>query len=238
MGNAATAIDPKPVTNYQLLLPYAAPYCVYVALGVLGDCGIPIAWIYTFRLIVVPALLIWAWRWYMPIGGPKSRWGSIGIGIPVGGVGTVIWIILMAPFVPDEAHGWSQQAFYLRTAASTLVVPVFEELLMRGYVFRLAFQWDLERKKGTAAALDKTLHERSICDIKEISWKIPAVVISTVVFTLGHQMAEWPAAVAYGILMAILLVVRKDLISCMTAHATTNFCLALYIYSTGCWQYW
>lgn len=224
-------------TNYQLLIPYAAPYFVYVAVGALQG-SIPIEWIYGFRLVVVPAILVWAWRWYVPIGGPKSQWVSIGMGILVGVLGTAIWIGLMAPFAPTEANAWGQQAFCLRTAASTLIVPVFEELLMRGYVFRLALQWDLERKKGTGAALDKTLNELRICDIETLSWSIPAIVISTVVFTLGHQMVEWPAAIAYGALMAILLIVRKDLLSCMTAHVVTNFCLAMYVGATGSWQYW
>jgi len=230
-------VAPSFTTNFHLLLPYAAPYVIYVALGNLQGL-LSIEWIYTLRLIGVPALLIWAWRWYLPIGGPKNRWGSMAMGIWVGLVGTVIWIVLLSPFAGGKAPAWSRQAFYLRMAASTLVVPVFEEFMMRGYVYRLVFQWRLERKKGTPDAFNKTLSELTICDIDTISWSAPAVLISTALFALGHQMAEWPAAVAYGFLMVGLLVVRRDLLSCIAAHATTNFCLAMYIYSTGYWQYW
>jgi CAAX protease family protein len=241
--NLSSSIDAKksiplsPATNMQLLLPYAAPYFVYVAAGTLQG-SIPIEWIYAFRLIVVPALILWAWRRYIPIWGPNNRWVSMGVGVLIGLAGTAVWIGLLHPFVPDEASAWGRQAFYLRTTASTLVVPVFEELFMRGYVFLLVLQWDRERKKGTSEPLDKTLNELSIWDVRQVSWNLPAIAISTLAFTLGHQFSEWPASIAYGTLMAILLVVRKDLWSCMAAHATTNLCLALFVNFTGSWQYW
>jgi len=225
------------MTNFRLLFLYAVPYFTYVALGSL-DSYLPIEWIYALRLIIVPGILIWTWRWYRPLRGPKSPVISIAIGMLVGALGTVLWILLIAPFVEEDATAWGKQAFYLRIAASTLIVPVFEELLMRGYVFFFVMQWDLARKQGAQAAFDETLHEKNIADMPHVSWHVPAVVISTMAFTLGHQVVEWPASIAYGLLMAILLIVRKDLLSCVIAHGTTNFCLALYVYSTGNWQYW
>jgi len=38
--------------------------------------------------------------------------------------------------------------------------------------------------------------------------------------------------------MCVLYIIRKDLLSCMVAHGTTNFGLALYVYYTGHWQLW
>lgn len=225
------------ITNFRLLFLYAAPYFAYVGIGALDDY-FSLEWIYSLRLILVPAILIWAWRWYRPLSGPKNSIVSIGVGILAGVWGTVLWIWLLAPFVEKDAAAWGSQAVYLRMAASTLVVPVFEELFMRGYVFFFVMQWDLARKKGIRGAFDVTLHEENIADIQYVSWNLPAVVISTMAFTLGHQVVEWPASIAYGLMMAILLVVRKDLLSCVIAHGITNFCLALYVYFSGNWQYW
>ncbi len=42
----------------------------------------------------------------------------------------------------------------------------------------------------------------------------------------------------YGILISVLWITRKDLFSCIIAHATTNLTLALYVYFTGHWQLW
>jgi CAAX prenyl protease-like protein len=189
-------------------------------------------------LLIVPGLLIWAWRWYKPLSGDKSAVVSIVAGILAGVAGTVLWILLITPFIQSDAVAWENPAFSLRLAASTLMVPVFEELLMRGYVFFFVLQWDQERRKGTKAAFDVTLHDASINDVRTVYWNVPAIIISTVMFTLGHQVAEWPAAIAYGLLMAFLFLLRKDLLSCVVAHGITNLCLGIYVLRSGNWQYW
>jgi len=69
-------------------------------------------------------------------------------------------------------------------------------------------------------------------------WCVPAVLISSIVFAAGHTVPEWPAALAYGILISILWIIRKDLFSCIIAHGTTNLTLALYVYFTGHSELW
>jgi len=84
----------------------------------------------------------------------------------------------------------------------------------------------------------KVLDEDSISNVRPGAWSVGAVLISSLVFALGHTIPEWPAAVAYGILMSILWIIRKDLLSCIIAHGTTNLTLALYVYFTGHWELW
>jgi membrane protease YdiL (CAAX protease family) len=64
------------------------------------------------------------------------------------------------------------------------------------------------------------------------------VVVSSVAFALGHAPAQWLAASAYGLLMAGLWIVRRDLVAPITAHATTNLVLYLYVYVSGNWGLW
>jgi CAAX prenyl protease-like protein len=234
LNNTAAGTAP---TNHRLLFLYAAPYFGYVAMGSL-DGLLPVSWIYILRLLIVPGFMLWAWRWYRPLRGEGNPVVSIAAGILAGLAGTVIWIILITPFVKGDPVAWENPAFFFRLAASSLVVPVFEELLMRGYVFYFVLQWDQARKKGTPAAFDVTLHEASIDDIRTVSWNMPAILISTIIFALGHQVVEWPAAVAYGLLMACLLISRKDLLSAVVAHGITNLCLGMYVFYSGNWQYW
>jgi len=78
----------------------------------------------------------------------------------------------------------------------------------------------------------------SIDDVKPGAWSVLAIAVSTIAFTAGHLMIEWPAAIAYSILISILWIVRKDLLSCMVAHGTTNLGLALYVKYTGHWGFW
>ena len=70
------------------------------------------------------------------------------------------------------------------------------------------------------------------------AWNMAAISISTIAFAAGHMLAEWPAAIVYSILISILWIIRKDLLSCMVAHGTTNLTLALYVYYTGQWGFW
>ncbi|MGE4560498.1 MAG: CPBP family glutamic-type intramembrane protease [Desulfobulbus sp.] len=227
------------ITNRQLILPYAAPYMAYVGIASISEQFLPMEISYPLRLIVVPLLLAWGWRWYCPVFGPRSKSGSIAVGTAAGLLGLALWIGLLAPFTaPDEGQPWSATAFAFRLLSAGLVVPVFEELMMRGFVLRLALQWDNLRKSRRDAPLHRALDEHSVNEVAPGAWSWPAVLIATLAFTSGHATHEWPAAVAYGLLMALLWIRRQDLLSCITAHAVTNIGLACFVYATGSWQYW
>ncbi len=227
------------ITNRQLILPYAAPYLAYVGIASIPEDLLPMEFNYPLRLIVVPLLLAWAWRWYCPLTGPRSKSGSIATGIAAGLLGLVLWIGLLTPFTSaGVAEPWSITAFIFRLLSAGLVVPLFEELMMRGFVFRLALQWDNLRKARSAAPLHQAMDEHSVDEIAPGAWSWTAILLSTLAFTSGHSTYEWPAAIAYGLLMAGLWIRRQDLLACITAHAVTNITLAGFVYATGAWQYW
>lgn len=225
--------------NRQLLLPYAIPYLAYVAIASLpGDLVAPEA-NYALRFVVVVVLLAWARRWYCPLRGPQAPGISVVVGLAAGLVGAVLWIGLLAPFVQQRPLApWSNASFVLRLAAAGLLVPVFEELLMRGFIFRLALQWDQARRQGDRQALQTALDDRSVNAVRPGEWSWLAVAISTAAFTAGHHLQEWQAAIAFGLLMSFLWVYRKDLLSCIVAHAVTNVTLAGYVVLTGSWHLW
>lgn len=225
------------ISNYGLLLPYFAPYMAFVGIISLGSV-LPAEWKYGLSIMVVSILLLWFRRRYVSLTGPMSSTISIFWGVLVGILGTVIWVSMRLPFVAAGVDDWNPVAFCLRLFAASLLVPLFEEILMRGYIFRLAYQWDCERKRKNDKSLYSALHDRSINNVEQGAWSIPAVIISTIAFTAGHNLEEWPAAFIYGLLMAFLWIKRKDLIACIAAHATTNFTLGLYVYFTKQWGLW
>jgi len=214
------------------------PLLLYVGIG-----AIPARWIspeisYGLRILATGAALLWAWHLYVPLTGPSSSGLSIAVGTGAGLLGTALWIALLRPFVEAGGQAWSEMVFWLRAAAATLVVPIFEELVMRGYLLRFAVQWDRARRSGVSHALGETLDNHSIDEVEPGAWTPLAVLISTGVFTLGHTTAEWPAAMAFGLLMAGLWIVRKDLLSCVIAHVVANLSLAVYVRTTGHWALW
>ncbi len=227
------------ITNRQLILPYAAPYLAYVGIATLLSETLPADYNYLLRLLVVSALLCWAWRWYCPLKGPNSPLVSVLVGTGAGLVGLVLWIGLLSPFVtPGDTPPWSSQAFVLRLLSAGLLVPIFEELMMRGFIFRLAWQWDQARTNQEEHPLHLALDQRSINTVPPGSWSWVAIGLSTLAFTSGHTVPEWPASIGYGLLMAFLWIYRKDLLTCIVAHAVTNITLAWYVFATGNWQYW
>ena len=227
------------IPNRRLLLPYAGPFLAYVMIASLvGEFTSPEI-NYLLRLIAVLAILVWAWKWYIPITGPGSPIVSVAFGVAAGIVGVILWMLLLLPFVGAvDSEPWSPAAFSLRLIAAGLLVPVFEEMLMRGFIFRLALQWGEARKRREGEPLLTVLDERTINDVLPGAWSWTAVIISTLVFASGHQMYEWPASVAFGLLMSLLWIIRKDLLTCITAHSITNICLAVYVLKTGSWQLW
>lgn len=226
------------IRNRQLLLPYLAPYVAYVGIISFLKGRVSSEWAYALTLVVVPGVLIWAWRWYVPLRGPRSAGRSLLVGLFAGLAGAAAWTALLWPFVDRDSGGpWTDLGFVLRLLAAGALVPVFEELLMRGFIFRVALQWGEARKHGAEDPLGTAL-EGSVDLVAPGGWSWAAVAVSTVAFTVGHKVQEWPAAVAFGLLMVLLWIYRKDLLSCVAAHSTANVALAVFVRTTGNWGLW
>jgi membrane protease YdiL (CAAX protease family) len=224
--------------NRRLFLPYALPYVVYVGLAAFAGDLVGREADYAMRIVLTGGAVAWAWRFYAPLRGPHSPLGSVIWGLAGGLVGLQIWLWTTRPFLPGGAEPWGDAAFGLRLVAAGLLVPLFEEQLMRGYVLRFVHQWQQARKRKVEDPFGETLERRSILEVAPGAAGVAAVVVSSLVFALGHAPFEMPASFAYGLLMAALWIVRKDLLSCIVAHAVTNVGLALYVRLSGEWGFW
>jgi CAAX protease family protein len=225
-------------SNWAVLFHYVAPYFAYVLALSLVPTVAPKPVVYAVAIAASAIGLARGWRWYLPLRGPESPAVSVAAGIAAGVAGTALWVWIKAPLYPAGGEAWAPAAFWGRLVASSTVVPVFEELLFRGLVLLGAVQWDEARRAGDKDPLGTALHERSVRDVAPGAWTPWAVAISTIAFAAGHAPAEWPAALAYGLLMAALWIVRRDLLSCVVAHGTTNLTLALWVRATGQWALW
>jgi len=210
----------------------------WVLVSTLLNSWLDMAWIYALRTVVVAALLWYFRKCYLSIFSGHSRPNSVFMGIFWGGLGCILWVVLVTPFLSENTLPWDTLPFFFRIISATLLVPVFEELLMRGYLFRLASQWENFRKIKKEDALTLTLDHGNINDGTEPSWSMLAVVLSTVFFTMGHSIHEWPAALVYGLLMVFLLIRTGGLLACIIAHGTTNLTLGIYVWLTGQWGLW
>ncbi len=232
-----TNSQPRLTVNRDLLLPYFAPYASYVIIATFAE-DLNRELDYALRIVVMGGLLWFFRKQYKSVIGPKSPIGSILFGAAAGVVAAFVWAGLVLPF-HDAATGdaYGARAFALRLAAATLIVPFAEELLCRGYILGLFTQWQQEKRSGKASFGD-VIDSRSIHELPPGAWSLLGVIVSVVAFAVGHAPAQWLAALAYGLIMAGLWIVRRDLLTPIVAHAVTNLALYIYVFKTQSWGLW
>ncbi len=224
-------------TNRSLVLPFVLPYVAYVGIASIPADWLARDWNYIARIAIAGGALVWAWPRLLPLRGPGSLRLSIAAGAVAGVVGAALWIALMTPFA-GEAQAWTPQEWWLRVGAAVLIVPIFEEQLMRGYLLRLGTQIGMARKRKEKDPFGVAFEQQSVFDLAPGRVNTFGVVTSIALFTIGHAIIEYPAAIVYGGLMVWLYVWRRDLIGCVIAHAVTNLLLALWVVGTGAWGLW
>jgi hypothetical protein len=108
-------------------------------------------------------------------------------------------------------------AIIFRLIGAVLLVPIFEELLIRSWLMRLV--------------------------IREQFWEVPVGVfthisfwVGTVAMAISHH--EWLAAVICSAAFNALLYWKRDIFLCVVAHAVANLALALWVLHTGQWYWW
>jgi membrane protease YdiL (CAAX protease family) len=159
-------------------------------------------------------------------------------GVLAGMAGVLIWVMATELFAGDGGEPWPLAAYYLRVASAALLAPLVEEQLIRGYVLRFVLQWQDAKAAGAEDPFHVAWAERSVFEIEPGRISAWSVAISTAVFAAGHGFSEIPAAILYGLLMCGLWHWRRDLLSCVVAHAATNLALAWYVRAYGEWSLW
>jgi len=116
---------------------------------------------------------------------------------------------------PGDALPIVMTAF--RVAGAVLVVPLMEELFWRSFMIRYVIDKDFDTvKMGT------------------FTWG--SFLLTVVLFGFEHNYIL--AGIMAGIAYNLLLYRTKSLAHCILAHAVTNLALAIYVITTGKWQFW
>jgi CAAX prenyl protease-like protein len=204
------------------------PFGVFAALtlfqGRFGDTSQ--YWIYALKTVIA-VWLLWVVRPYVEEMRWKLSWEAVAAGIAV----FVVWVGLDGtyPMIADRAEGFNPTLAYgsgsalaliftaVRIIGSSLVVPPLEEIFYRSFIYRYLIKSDF-----LSIPLDR------------LDWR--AFLISGAIFGIGHY--EWLP----GILCAFAyqgLVCRKNRLGdAITAHAITNFLLALWVITRNAYYFW
>lgn len=105
----------------------------------------------------------------------------------------------------------------IRIAGAVLVVPLMEELFWRSFLIRYIIDQKFENVQ-----------------IGTFTWV--SFIFTVVLFGLEHNYIL--AGIMAGVFYNLLLYKTRSLAQCVLAHAVTNLALAVYVVSTGKWQFW
>lgn len=210
-----------------------APFVIFVALtacqGFFGKSS-PY-WVYALKTIV-GAWMIWEMRPFVP----EMRWTFSVEAVAIGVAVFVIWVGL-DPFVPKNhifftptpddvwnpfdrygagsGTGW----FYVvvRILGSTFIVPPLEEVFWRSFLYRYFVRTNFQ-------SLPLNLFHPT------------SFIVTSLLFGFEHY--EWVQGVLCAMAFQWLVISRNRLGDAITAHAITNFLLALWVVFRGDWQFW
>ena len=217
----------------SLLWPYATPYLIYVVFSGIPETMMPPVMGQAIKLAATAAALLYFRKTYR-FGSLRARHGFIALlALPAA---LLSW---MAPFYLLTALGMtdvmsagdgntvSMLTFYLRLVNSVILVAVFEELFMRVYVMGWFYQAGSQREaKGLIGSISDTLDQQP-APLAALPLSAFSVIGTTVVFTAGHQPAEYLSAALYFLYTTWLYKKSGSLWVCIIVHGLTNLAIAL-----------
>ena len=177
---------------------------------------------YPIKIIVIASVLGYFRKYYRALNW-KWSWQAIAIGAGV----FVFWLLLeqgqdvkttalAGKFsnLPDfTASLW----IVFRLLGSSIVIPMAEELVFRGY-------------------LTRKLIANDFATIPIGRYTLFSFLASSVLFGLLHD--RWFAGMLAGMCYAVALYRRKQLADAVVAHMTTNFLISVYVLATHNWSLW
>lgn len=217
------------LSRHNPYIRYLAPFCVFLlASAAQGAASSPeMFWLlYAIKIVATLLAIFYCFKGYrQEIAGRFDPWAVV-VGVAV----LIPWIINYhawpapadigaAAFDPAAVPAVLAPAILIKLIASSLVIPVIEELTFRSFLMRVFIKNDfLSVPLGSYTALS--------------FWATVAA------FAAMHPAWQWDVAALAGIAYGAYLVKTKNLVGCMIAHGTTNLGLGLYVIITGTWELW
>ena len=230
--------DSGPLRPWETCL---VPFVVFLLTGVLeptpgggglaGAVGVPYAaypLIYAVRLAATGVALARVWRPIRDWVGRTTWWP-----IPIGLLLVIPWVVMAAvqreggfvmqamersgfdPFAQFASPGAALAFLALRLVGLVVIVPIVEELFLRGFLMRYV--------------------------IDEQFWTVPfgrltlTSTVACLVYAVATHPAEAVAALAWFAVMSGVAAATRRPIDTILAHAATNLALGVYVIATGSW---
>ena len=211
-------------------LPYVVPMGVYMAF-LLAQSNVNLLWVYPAKIVAVAAALIYFRKQYDELRSPMWCSGAATtwlLAILVGLAAIAIWIGIdsfyhhignATPFDPTAIGSAAQRSVFIvfRVVGAVIVVPLMEELFWRAFLIRWLVNEDFKS-----------------VPVGTFTWTSFGVTVAL----FGAEHSEWVAGLICGALYNWLYYKRKDVFSCVVAHAVSNAALATWVLARGDWKFW
>lgn len=206
---------------------YAFPFAIYLVMGDLTRAILPgfdeyhIYIAYCLRTAAVGYLLIRYRNLYTELTSRRLDSTSVFVGVVI----FVLWVGLEGrypmPFTAETHYdptifdtATMTSLLFVRFAGSVLVAPFIEELFCRSFLMRYAIdpKWQ---------------------NVPIGAYTFGSFVIVALFYGFSHF--RWLPSVLTAVLLNLLLYRKKNLFSCVAAHASANLLLLIYVTYTNEW---
>jgi len=192
---------------------YIIPFILYAVTGPIVDYFFK-GYGYLAKTIATLIALGYFWNDYKEIK-LKFDASAIAIGILV----FAVWVGLEPLYNAGEITFVPIiQNIIIRFFGSIFVASAIEELFTRSFLMRFF----IDPGKWEKIPIGK--------------YAFLSFLITVLFFGFSHN--RWIAGLAVGIILNLYLYKRKDIFSCIQAHAWANLILAVYVTATSSWFFW
>jgi len=201
------------LTDSNLAIAILAPFAVFIGLTLFGRIFTSgFDYFYPIKISLTTLTLVEL---------PDNYQNILSTGVAA----AIVWVLLVK-HQPDIDAGMSESITQMSTLSATIwiiwrtlsfwiVVPIFEELLFRGYL--------LSRIAG-----------QEIDNNKKIQFRWAALIVTAILFGLIHD--AWLAGFVTGLMFAWLRFKSTSITSCIFAHSLTNFLVSIWAFNTAQWS--
>ena len=167
------------------------------------------------KLILVSGLLVFFRKDF------KFRIKFDFLAVVIGIVIFLIWVVI-DKFYPHldivtSSIQYSTLDIILKLIISVIIASIVEEFFTRFFLIRWLIDHHWEK-------------------VELGKYTLFSFIITVLFFGLSHS--RWLAGLIVGILLNLLYYKRKNIESCVLAHAVANLALGVYVVYTGNWQFW
>lgn len=206
--------------------PYLLPFLVVLVVSILSRTASSNAeMLYPLRLAAALLALWWYRADYR-----RLDWSFGWLGPLAGAAVFALWLALSRlPFIGAASNTLASQLallphwqrllwILLRTVSAVFAVPIIEELAFRGYLARRVQSSDVDT-------------------ISFAHLSIPAMLISSVAFGAMHG-RMWIAGILSGVVFAFVAKIRNRFGEAVSAHATANLLMAIWVLTRSDYSLW